>query len=701
MHTPSLGRRIVAAGTAMVAVLGLSLDALLFFSLRSTLNAGIDRDLGRDAALVASEALRAGQADLPSRLAELGVRATIREPDGSLAARQPTLEPLDGAVSVRTVELPGGRKAEVAISRARADKDLRRLLRLELVITPLVVLLANLLLRLVAEIALRPLDRISEAANRTAQGHRGERLRPHPTDSRLGQMALAYDEMLDALETAVVRAQAAQTESQLLVERNRRILETAREAYVAVDDAGLIVDWNAEAERTFGWRREEVLGRPVVGTVVPDSESAAHGFERSRGTGGRGDGLVEVTAVHRDGRRFAARMAVWSTDYHGTSTTSAFIWDITEANAYASALARLAAIVESTDAAMLSTDLDGTILTWNAGAERMYGYEAAEAIGRSLDLIVPIEGRAQVEQSLSAVRSGAAMHRVEAVRQCRNGELMEVALTISPVRDANGVVYAASSIARDITEERWMADQLNQTLAALEASLDEAREAEAASRRFLDDAAHQLRTPITNIRACAEALLGAGAAERDELLGAVVRETQRAGRLMSGLLRMAQLNQNHELVRAPCDLVALCRDEADRVAARAPHLKLTVEAPGLTPVGQPLLDPHAVAEILSNLLDNARRHASARIDLTVEREDGWVEVEVVDDGPGGPDLAGAAFERFVSLDGKGGSGLGLPIARELARAHGGDLFYMDKAFVLRLPAGDEPAPGPGVITDEK
>lgn len=693
MYTPSLGRRVVVAGVAVVAVLGLGLDALLYVSVRSSLMAGIDRDLDRDAALVRDETLRVDAAALPLRLSEVGVRATIRGADGTVATAQPMPGPPDGPVAVRTVELPGDRTAVVAVSRAEVDRALRRLLLLELIATPLVVALAFLLLRLIAEIALRPLDRISAAARRTAAGHRGERLRPRPADTRLGQMASAYDEMLDALEAAVAGAQDAQAETELLLERNRRIIETAREAFVAVDENGVIVDWNTEAERTFGWPRAEALGRPVAGTVVPaEAPGTDDGLERFRSgaLGGSPDRVVDITAQHRDGHVFPARMSVWTTRHHGTSTVNAFVWDVTEQVAAEEAVARLAAIVESTDAAMLSTSLDGTILTWNGGAERMYGYRASEAVGRHIGLIVPEDRHEQVERTLEAVRQGVVVQRVEALRRCKNGTLIEVALTISPVRDASGAVYAATSIARDITEERWIAAQLDSTLVALEAALGEARASETATRRFLDDAAHQLRAPITNIRACTEALFAAGPDERDELLGAVVRETSRAGRLMNGLLRMARLNQGQEIVPLPCELLALCRSEVDRFAALAPHLQLSVAAPA--PVGRPRLDAHVVAEIVSNLLDNARRHAASRIDLVVSREDGWVEVEVVDDGPGLPDaLTEAAFERFVSLDAKGGSGLGLPIARELAQAHGGDLSYRAKAFVLRLPApaGDE------------
>lgn len=449
-----------------------------------------------------------------------------------------------------------------------SDGSLRRLVIIELIVTPLVIALAVVMLRLVSEIALRPLDQIAAAARRTAEGRTGERLRPHPVDTRLGQMAMAYDDALDALEAAVADARAAQARSE-------------------------------EAQRS--------------------------------------------TAL-------------------------------------------LAAIVETSDLAMLSTTLDGTILTWNAGAERIYGYSADEAIGSTLLLIVPPDQHGQVDAAMALVRRGVPVQRIETARVRKDGTRIDVSITISPLRDSAGEVCGASSVTRDITEERWVATRLDATLDALATALEEARTSEAATRRFLDRAAHQLRTPITSIRACSEALVrGADPEDRDRLLGSVVRETTRATRIMTGLLQMARLNEGHKLSRKPCDITALCRQEAGRIRWLSPQLDVEVVEVG-TPPGRPSIDAEAVAEILANLLDNARRHARSAVRLSVVADGDFVKLKVSDDGPGIPDdQIDAAFDRFVSLDDKGGSGLGLPIAQELARAHGGEVSYQDKAFVVTLP----------------
>jgi len=228
----------------------------------------------------------------------------------------------------------------------------------------------------------------------------------------------------------------------------------------------------------------------------------------------------------------------------------------------------------------------------------------------------------------------------------------------------------------------------DEMLDAQEAAIAETRAARDRSQRFLADAAHQLRTPVAGIQACAETLLRrsrAGNLEEQRLLTEMRQETARTGRLVRDLLQAARLDQGMHLQPAPCDVVAVCRHEVERVGRADPTLAVTTEVTGWN--GQrPALDARALHEIVGNLLDNARRHAASQIKVSVDRTEATVEVRVADDGPGVPDdAAESIFERFVSLDGRGGSGLGLPIAQDLARAHGGDIRYEDHQFVVTLP----------------
>lgn len=236
-----------------------------------------------------------------------------------------------------------------------------------------------------------------------------------------------------------------------------------------------------------------------------------------------------------------------------------------------------------------------------------------------------------------------------------------------------------------------------------------AQRAETATRRFLVDAAHELRTPITGIQVAAEQL--ASRASQDQADPAARRQyrratllhsdARRAGRLVADMLDLSRIDAGLSLDLHDTDLAAVVDAEADRAAMLAPQL--TITRTGLTALTVQA-DPIRVAQILSNLLDNGRRHTPAgghiTIDLNHQKASGAAEVAVVtvtDTGPGIPDdERERIFERLVRLDtartrDHGGAGLGLPIARALARAHRGDLTCLSHdggaQFRLTLPGG--------------
>jgi two-component system, OmpR family, sensor kinase len=238
------------------------------------------------------------------------------------------------------------------------------------------------------------------------------------------------------------------------------------------------------------------------------------------------------------------------------------------------------------------------------------------------------------------------------------------------------------------TELGSLAADFDDMLDALEGALLAARTAEQSQRRFLADVAHQLRTPMAGIRVSTELLLlhaDGTPEERERLLGNLVRETTRVTRMVNGLLRISRMDLDPGLLVQSTDLVELCRREVERQKdlADVPVELEVLEAPA-TPV---LVDPDQFQEALANLLDNARRFASSRITVTVaELDDGQVAIRVIDDGPGlEPEDRERAFERFETFGTGLGTGLGLPIARGIARAHGGELDHVDGAFELRLP----------------
>ena len=246
--------------------------------------------------------------------------------------------------------------------------------------------------------------------------------------------------------------------------------------------------------------------------------------------------------------------------------------------------------------------------------------------------------------------------------------------------------------------------ELGRTAAAFDAMLDEleaalaaAGAAEARMRDFLGDASHELRTPLAALQINAESLLreNPDRGERERIAVGMVRETQRAGRLVEDLLAIARLDQGLELRREHVDLAELVRHEEERARLLGPDQQFRLDGPERAPV---LGDPLRLGQIFANLLDNARHATPPGGAITVDLggTDGWVTATVSDTGTGVPAAdRERIFKRFTRLDSSrsratGGAGLGLPIARGLARAHGGDPVYLTDtaggSFQVRIPA---------------
>ncbi|WP_439691664.1 ATP-binding protein [Curtobacterium sp. SP.BCo] len=266
--------------------------------------------------------------------------------------------------------------------------------------------------------------------------------------------------------------------------------------------------------------------------------------------------------------------------------------------------------------------------------------------------------------------------------------------------------------ARTDTEIGRVATAFDEMLDAVEGAEAQAVAAEERVRAFLSDAAHELRTPVAGVRAAADTLVRNGdddPATREVLAVHVVRQADRAARLVDDMLTMARLDRGIALERRPTDLVPWLETEVDRLRLRLPLTTIRVEVPD-APVAADV-DPDRLAQVVGNLVDNAARatgtDGTVRIGLTSSTAGPVLAIE--DDGPGiAPADRERVFDRLVRLgdarDARtGGAGLGLPIARGIAVAHGGTLAYGETGelggavFVLRLPAAPPHtiAPPPG------
>ncbi len=267
-------------------------------------------------------------------------------------------------------------------------------------------------------------------------------------------MVLAFA-VLSSLAARHFAAQGVELDA---TRRYRQIVESAFDAFIGMDSAGVIIDWNAQAEATFGWSYGDAVGKKLSQLIIPEWYRAAHerGLRHYFATG-EGPVLnkrVEITGLHRSGREVPVELMISPIRVNETCMFAAFVRDLSERHQTEETRARLAAIVESSDDAIIGKSLDGTILTWNPGAQRMFGYSSQEALGRSVMMLIPPERHGEETAILKRLATGEKIAHLETTRNRRDGKLIDVSVTTTPMRDNLGKIVGAATILRDITERK-------------------------------------------------------------------------------------------------------------------------------------------------------------------------------------------------------------------------------------------------------
>ncbi|HEX8680659.1 MAG TPA: PAS domain S-box protein, partial [Chthoniobacterales bacterium] len=260
------------------------------------------------------------------------------------------------------------------------------------------------------------------------------------------------------------------------------ILESALDSIIVMGGDGLVREWNPAAERMFGYKRADALHRELASLVIPEEFRVQHrrGLAHYLATG-EGPLLgkrIEVPALRADGSRLLVELAITASRINDEAVFTAYLRDISERIAGEEAKQRLAAIIESSDDAILSKDLNGTITSWNQGAKRLFGYTAEEVIGQPISILFPPERLDEEPGILERIRRGERIAHYETVRRRKDGSYLDISLTVSPIKDQNGKVVGASKIARDITDrmqaaQRREAQYAIATLTSGEAPLSE------------------------------------------------------------------------------------------------------------------------------------------------------------------------------------------------------------------------------------
>ncbi len=281
-------------------------------------------------------------------------------------------------------------------------------------------------------------------------------------------------------------------------ERNNSLLAAivgcSEDAIISKNLDGTITSWNKGAERIFGYSEEEAVGKNIT-LIIPQDRRDEEATILARLRRGERIDHFETGRVRKDGSPVDISLAVSPVkDAEGRVIgASKVARDITERKRVERATGLLAAIVDSSEDAIISKSLDGLITSWNEGAERIFGYSAEEAVGQHISLIIPPDRRDEEVNILERLRRGERIEHFETVRASKDGRPVDVSLTISPVKDAAGRVIGASKVARDITERKRIEQALAERALLLDLSNDAILVRDGADRvTFWDKSASEL-----------------------------------------------------------------------------------------------------------------------------------------------------------------------------------------------------------------
>lgn len=471
----------------------------------------------------------------------------------------------------------------------------------------------------------------------------------------------------------------------------RAVIDHAVDGLIVCSAAGAIRAFNPACERFFGYAAEEVLGRDLA-SLMPEPHRSAHAGYLFRYVGDGKPRIIgqigrEMTAQRKNGELFPIDISVSDFRTEEGQFFCAVIRDVTARRQADQKVALLASLVESSDDAIISKTLDGTITTWNVGAERLFGYSAAEAVGQNISIIIPDDRRQEELDILTRIQRDHAIDHLDTVRRRADGSEVDVSVTVSPIHDQQGRLLGASKIARDISHKRRVEEALVAHTQALERSNSD-----------LDDfayiASHDLKEPLRGIHNHARFLLedneGKLDAESARRLHRLVYLSRRMEQLVSDLLYFSRIGRQ-QLAIQPTNIGAVVED----VAGTLEHM--LSEAGVRLMVPQPLptvaCDRVRITEVFRNLVTNAVKYNDS-VDKTIEI--GFLgdcagpsgaptrnAFYVKDNGYGiAPEFHQDIFRIFRRLHAhrseQDGTGVGLTFVKKIIERHGGDI-WLDSA----------------------
>jgi len=469
-------------------------------------------------------------------------------------------------------------------------------------------------------------------------------------------------------------------------ERTREILEATAEAFISIDAAGVVTIWDPRATETFGWARDEAVGRPLTELLIPDGSREAHDRGRRRyletGEGPLLNRRVEVTAVHKDGHRFPVELVIWPAGSGPETVFNAFAHDISERRGNEEAVRasneRLGLALDASSMGYWDRDLVSGQVVWSEALAGLLGVDHA-SLDHDLALVQHVHP--QDREAVTRWVSGPAGRGGPEELQFRLDGPEETTRWMSGrarvYADDNGQPVRKVGVVADVTG-RQRAEQ------AIEQAKLDADRANLAKSEFLSKMSHELRTPLNAILGFGQLLeLDDLTSEQSESVHHMLRGGRHLLELINEVLDISRIESgNLSLSPEPVDLLEVVKDIVDLIRPLAAERQLTIQV--LAPPDPDLTvqaDRQRLKQVLLNLASNAvkyNRHAGTIRVACQATPDGRVVVAVQDTGPGlSADKMARLFNPFDRLGAEEtqvqGTGMGLALSKGLMEAMGGDL----------------------------
>ncbi len=470
------------------------------------------------------------------------------------------------------------------------------------------------------------------------------------------------------------------------------IVNSSDDAIISKDFDGIIKTWNNAATTIFGFSAREAVGNHIYIIVPPEFEEEEKSYIQEIKDGSHVKSY-ETVRKRKDGSTFPASVTVSPIRNAETQVIgiSIIARDITEQKRSEENNGRLASIIESSDDAIISKNLNGIITSWNTGAEKIFGFSAEETIGKSISIIIPTIKLEEEAGIIAKIAEGEKVDHIETIRKTKDGREINVSVTVSPVKDSNGKIIGASKIARDITQKVEIEKERQLYIKKLQQLNDYKDD-------FMMMASHELRTPVTVVKASLQILyemvndgevdirMVEKSLSNVDKLSTLIHELLDVSKIQSGKLDLDITTFN--LTRLLEEIVADMQlaTSQQQIILKQPGKLLEIRA-----------DMERIKQVLINMLSNAVKYSPGANEVIVEtavKENGVI-VKVKDYGIGIPaEDIDKVFERFYRSGGAAstfsGAGVGLYISSEIIRHHGGRMWVQSKQdqgseFYIEIP----------------